>query len=303
MISFSKYANLYFSISRKIIEAANKSGYISECQLNDIAREYGISEDNYDFINALIGKANKDNKFHGICILEPAGVKTYRSIISNLPLILSLAERTALAESLTSDIAPAFISKKTLEKLSVMPKTTMLTETLDKVVTAIKTDKWIEFDNKTADGTHYSGQHLKPQKIETSLMTGEYFVSGHCKETSRLIKCKLNRITINAIEDGETVDTDSELVQKRCPEPIRLSIENHKNAIDRAFNMFSGYEKDGFYDKKDDRYSLDIYYYMFEERILIEKILSLGSAAVVISPADIKGKIIERVKAQLNKLT
>jgi len=300
---FSKYANLYFIVGRKIIEAANKDGTISEHELYEIAEKYGVSEDYFDFVNALIGKSNENNKFHGITILEAAGARTYRSQIHHMPLVLSTEERKALAESFSSDIASAFVTEKILAKFGVALQASVLTENLGKVVVAIKTERWIVFDNNTAVGMQYFGQHLRPQKIEHSLTTGVYYISGYCKESARLIKCNLARITIHAIENDEPVDVDNALIQKRCSEPIRLSIENQKNVIDRAFNMFSGYEKDGFYDKKTGRYELGIFYYDFEEWAIIDKVLSLGAVAVVVSPFKVKEKVIGRVRQQLTKLT
>lgn len=302
-ILFSKYANLYFAVGRKLIEATNNGGSISEQTISEIVGKHGVFDDNYDFINALIGSSNEDNKFHGIHILESLGAKTYRSMISSTPFVLSSAERSALIESLSLDIAPAFVSEQILIKFGVTSNSSELAEKLGTVVTAIKTDQWLVFDNHTPDGKIYAGQHLKPHKIEHSLSSAEYFVSGYSRESARLIKCNLKRLTIHAIEESEAIDTGSALDQKRCSEPIRLCIENQKNAIDRAFNMFSDFEKDGFYDKTNDRYILDIDYYEFEERVLMDKILSLGAAAVVVSPMRVKDKIAERVKQQLLKLT
>lgn len=300
---FSKYANLYFIVGRKIIEAANENGGITRRELDKIANQYGVLDDNYDFTNALIKRSREDNKFHGIHILEPADAKTYRSVINNTPIVLSTAEMTALVDSLSSDIASVFVSGETLAKLGIPSKNSELAETLGKVVVAIKTGKRLVFDNNAANGRLYSGQHLQPHKIEYSLSTGKYYVSGYCKESGRLIKCHLERMTIHAIEDGEAADAETALIQKRCSEPISLTILNQKHAIDCAFNMFSCYEKDGFYDKKANRYSLDIYYYEFEEGVLIHKILSLGAAAIVVSPLRIKEEIERTVKEQLSKLT
>lgn len=267
MDTFSKYANLYITITRNIIESAINSGVISERDLNEIIKKHGVSEDNYDFLKALVGKSDEDNKFHGISILEPVGMKTYRSKIKNLPLILSKSERSALIESLSSEIASAFISDEMLTRFGLTARNSILAETLGKVISAIRTKKWIVFDNIAGDGKLYANQHLKPQKIEHSLATGDYFVSGYCKESMRLIKCNLKRITIHNIENSEDVDKYFSLLEKRCCEPICLSIVNEKNAIDRAFNMFSVYEKDGFYNKREDNYILNIYYYEFKENL------------------------------------
>lgn len=300
-----KYANTYFLVARRLIEFANAHGGITEKQIRNIADEYGVIEDNVDFISAITDRDDAENKFNGIRLFEhDESVNKYKSIIKNLPVVLSNAERKSLTESLAYAYSGAFVGLEASEKLGVTQRTEgVTTDNLRQCVATIRQDKWIAFDNITADGIEYKNQHIKPQKIEVAVTTDEYYVSGYSKESGRLIKCNLDRMVIHGTISGNEIDIIPFLEEKRSGEPIRLRIENSKGATDRAFNMFSSYEKDGFYDKKTGYYILDIHYYQFEERALIEKILSLGAAAIVVSPSNIVEKIKGRICQQLLKLT
>lgn len=300
-----KYSNIYFLVARKLIDFANNHNGITEKQIRKIADKYGVLEDNNDFVNAVIGLSDEDNKFNRIKLFYYDDKSNkYISIIKNLPVVLNLNERNSLIDALKHTHAKAFVDSKTLDKFCVPEvNESEMVHNLRRSMIAIQHDQWIIFDNITAEGVKYKNQHIKPHKIEIVAENSEYYVSGFSKEADRLIKCNLKRMTIHNIINGEDIDLTPYLEEKRSTEPIRLRIENCKGATDRAFNIFSGYEKEGYYDKEKDYYILDIYYYQFEERILIDKILSLGAMAIVLSPIKIVEIIKGRIKEQLKRLT
>lgn len=61
--------------------------------------------------------------------------------------------------------------------------------------------------------------------------------------------------------------------------------------------MFASYDKEASYDEEQDIYTLTIYYYDFDRGDILRQILSLGSAATVLSPDDMRQEIIDRLLA------
>jgi len=173
---FSRYSNIYFNIGRKIINAVNENGSILKTELRNIINSSGNIEDNIDFLKAITGTSNSSNKFHGIDILEDKN-EVYISKIENIPLTLSSSEITALKNSLSIDIASAFVSEEVLLKFGIKSSPSNLAKKLKNITTAIKTDKWIVFDNMAGSGKYYYNQHLKPQKIEYTFSRNEFLVS------------------------------------------------------------------------------------------------------------------------------
>ena len=60
--------------------------------------------------------------------------------------------------------------------------------------------------------------------------------------------------------------------------------------------MFASYDKEASYDEEADTYTIQLYYYDFDRREILQQILSLG-AATVLAPADMREAIIERLQA------
>lgn len=71
-----------------------------------------------------------------------------------------------------------------------------------------------------------------------------------------------------------------------------VKIKNH--AAERAFSIFSTYEKKVKYDENTKLYIVDVNYYDFDEEEVIRKIISLNADASVIEPKEFKDKVIHR---------
>lgn len=83
---------------------------------------------------------------------------------------------------------------------------------------------------------------------------------------------------------------------------VTLRIERQNNAVERSFMMFASYDKEASYDEDTDTYTMQIYYYDFDRREILQQILSLGAAATVLAPADMREAIIERLQAAWQNL-
>lgn len=78
---------------------------------------------------------------------------------------------------------------------------------------------------------------------------------------------------------------------------VALRIERQNNAVERSFMMFASYDKEASYDEETDTYTIQLYYYDFDRCEILLQILSLGAAATVLAPADMREAIIERLQA------
>ena len=76
-----------------------------------------------------------------------------------------------------------------------------------------------------------------------------------------------------------------------------MRIERQNNAVERSFKMFASYDKEASYDEEADTYPIQLYYYDFDRREILQQILSLGAAATVLVPADMREAIIEHLQA------
>ena len=138
-----------------------------------------------------------------------------------------------------------------------------------------------------------------PCRLEYDFLTGEYSVIAWNESKSSVEKIpveQLDAVTISA----ETIPLDvEEKLQKFYQHhtiEVNLLLRNTRNAVERCFALFGSYDKKSRY-QNDDTYFLTISCYDFEENEVFEKILSLGSAVTVLSPENLRRKIIEHLRA------
>jgi hypothetical protein len=114
-------------------------------------------------------------------------------------------------------------------------------------------------------------------------------------EESRAVKMNFSRIEeVRALEEPVSHDVEEKfrafLAARRRSFTVRLASKN--NAVERAFFLFAPYDKEAVFDEESGLYTLTVFYYDFDEQEMLEQILSLGSAAVVLTPEAMRQKII-----------
>ena len=102
------------------------------------------------------------------------------------------------------------------------------------------------------------------------------------------------------------------MTDKRTPKSLRQRFEQflqerlqqaevfvapERNAVARAFALFSTYDKEAVYDAEGDRYLLRIRYYAFDADEILAGILSLGAQAVVRAPQELRAAVVARLRA------
>ena len=190
--------------------------------------------------------------------------------------------------------------------------TKLLWDNMKIIMNAIRKKSCLSYNNFTNNGI-ISGI-CKPYKIMYSSKTCQYQLVAIAKQNdkensaTRLILMNINKLHDLKLTDDSYLRSqlpEKFLQQKRMKQPIKVKIfpiHGH-NDIERAFLLFSSYEKKGWYNSETGIYHLEIIGYDFEMNEIIEKILSLGSAIEVIEPKNLREHIIKIVNDSLQKFS
>jgi predicted DNA-binding transcriptional regulator YafY len=122
-------------------------------------------------------------------------------------------------------------------------------------------------------------------------------------DDKRPVKCIIKNMHDIEILKNQLVQSDKDILmsimEKSIKEPLVLKVKDEDNALERAFYLFSFYEKEAIYHSSEKSHELKVYYYQFEEKEVIAKILALGKNVVVISPETIRTEIVREIKNSL----
>ena len=145
---------------------------------------------------------------------------------------------------------------------------------------------------------------LKPYKIMYSPQTLCFQLitaaNKSPEEEPRLVLMNIGQILRIETANGVNLDVDvEELLKQKKQEPLEIVIRKRigVNDIERAFRLFSNYEREAWYDEEKDEYHIKLVYYSFQYQIeILPRLLSLGPAAEVISPDSVRREIIKRAE-------
>ena len=318
---FSEKKNRYFSVTHELINKAVKDGGISEKEVNEKLINNGFVDYNWDFSQALVG--GKNNKFEDIKLFVNNNGKYNPVFDSPIYTRLTAIELDWLAFILDNANIELFLSEDIIVKLRAKIKnrkslfdgqwhssknqsvTTEYTQetrnNIKMIIAAITENKIIECKNETLYGEVFDNSKVIPYKIEYSLRLKAYWLIGYSIKNKKMVKMAIERMKIYGLmENGEITDLQKEIKLQRNTEPLKIEIFDEKGVLERALHSFSGYKKDGVFDRENNIHRLSIYYYEFDEYELIKDIIALGSYVRVISPLSIKEKILGKVKQQIS---
>ena len=153
----------------------------------------------------------------------------------------------------------------------------------------------ISYESLDVKGQSHSGT-VSPCRLEYDATENRYRLIVWLEDEKRSVKINVSRIkgvkcTAEPIPDNTEKQFQKFLDSHRKSFTMRLY--NESNAIDRAFTLFASYDKTADYDDTSDTYEMTLYYYDFDEHEILQAILSLGSAAIVLEPEDLRSKAIE----------
>ncbi|MFY9278723.1 MAG: WYL domain-containing protein [Caldicoprobacterales bacterium] len=152
----------------------------------------------------------------------------------------------------------------------------------------------------------FKDNFMLPYKIEYSIRDDKFYLIYYSLEQGRMNKGIISRFY--NMELGDTYE-DYDFILNTIPhnvdrqkmkEPITIEVTDRDNAVERAFHLLSCFEKVGYYDRARDLHIISIYYYEYDEAEIISRILSLGKNAKVVSPENVKMKVIQRIKKAIS---
>jgi hypothetical protein len=324
---FSEVKNKNYSAIGDLINLMAGCGRLSGKDILRYIQDNGIYS--IEFEKSLLNK-NREDENKNYNLFKENGDRTYSAVIDEpIPVISTSMENEWLKFMLEDPRVPMLLSPVLIEKLKklLQPGEGVITresihiknlspseernlnpkdwDNLLLVIEAIENKKAVMYSYRDRDGNEHRDSVSIPFKIEYSTSDGRLWVILFSAEEKRPIKSVLkNLYDIQVIDkdiDFGYEDILDSIHGKKAEEPIVLEVADIHNALERCFYMFSNYEKEASYDKEKQAHKLIIYYYLFEEKEIIAKILSLGKHVKVLGPSRIRNEIRQRIEKALEQ--
>ena len=205
---------------------------------------------------------------------------------------------------LMEDITPPNLDEhyETLKPVNNNTADEKLIEILHNFWLALCKGKIVYYENLANNGTLYKGEVI-PIRIEYDAAINHYGLIAWEENDKRAIKMNAANVKqITLLDKNVPADIKKlfyNYLKQNCCD-FTLKIEKKNNAVERCFTLFASYDKEATYDEDTETYTLKINYYRFDYKMVLEYVLSLGSAATVIAPNKMRNDIIEKIKAAQN---
>lgn len=172
------------------------------------------------------------------------------------------------------------------------------------ILDALIHEKPIRYNNIDKKGNVYKNMLALPVSIEYSMRDGRFRVSMYSLDDNRPIMSNLFTLSEIKITDEEiSIDREEAkrllFEQKYSEEPVILEVIDKKAAMERCFMCFSGMERTAR-SLGNNKYEIQLNYYLFEEENIIRSIISLGPYVRVVSPQRIADEIVGRIKKSIS---
>lgn len=318
----NKFENFYYEVITKMLY---------EPPMNEKEARKFI-EDNIDIkvdfkiVNNLLSK--KEESKCWLFSYNEANSKFYPVVKKEMPIILNSIELDALNNIIDMDISEGFLKESTINNIKKNLKSRKPGWSIDNIkykrqysdgdknnideinlklkilLKAIRKKCAIKCDNITRKNIIYKDQQIFPLKIEYSTINDKFRLYCFKIEDNqkKYIKMNISGLENLKLEEDIIREKDKEFIQNNIEntKKVVLYVDPEKHVLERCFRLFSFYERQASYDRRNNRYILEINYYIYDETDVIKNILSLGSRVVVKSPDDIKQTILSRVKKSVS---
>lgn len=179
------------------------------------------------------------------------------------------------------------------------PSADPLKERLARIWKALREKKKIRYVNIDKSGARHDNT-LAPCRLEYDAAMNRFFLIVWDETENRAVKINIHRLeTLEITKESVSFDTEEKfmgfLSARKSEVVFRLVDKENTGAFDRCYSLFSAYDKEAFAEAED-VYNIKVYYQDFDRREIIARILSLGSAAIVLEPEDIRDEMVERLK-------
>lgn len=157
---------------------------------------------------------------------------------------------------------------------------------------ALREKRQLAYANRDSRGQLHEGI-CSPCRLEYDAAANCYYLIIWQPDEARAIKMRVARLaSVQCLDAPIPAGTEEAfhhfLADRRQSVTLRIK---------RSFMMFASYDKEASYDEEADTYTIQLYYYDFDRREILQQILSLGAAVTVLAPADMREAIIERLQA------
>lgn len=165
---------------------------------------------------------------------------------------------------------------------------------------ALREKKKLRYVNIDKSGARH--EHIfAPCRLEYDAAMNRFYLVVWDETESRAVKINIHRletleITKEAVPEGTEEKFMGFLTARKCEVVFRLFDKDNTHAFDRCYSLFSAYDKEACAEEEN-VYTIKVYYQDFDRREIVARLLSLGPAAVVLEPEDIREEIIGRLKA------
>lgn len=324
---FSEVKSTFYKAIEEIINTAYENKKISQREVQNILRKYNC---NFPVLEKKVLDKNEDEN-KNLYLLEKIDHNFLSLNINGSiePYVVDI-EIMWLKFILSSRYVHLFLEDSTIEKIKnlktankflldpniLLPKNfskVMKRETIKDISSKLRILIWAALEKRTINYTYItrSGNVFEetgiPVKIQYSLKDDLIYAIIYSISSHRFAKClvqNLKRISPN----NEKIDTteilkeyENFLRESLSPEPIVLEVANTRNALERAFCLFSPFKKSARFLREKNKHQLTLYYYTFEEAEILSRIFYLGKDVVVVSPERIRNEVIARVKKALER--
>lgn len=164
---------------------------------------------------------------------------------------------------------------------------------------ALREAKKLRYVNIDKNGTHHDNT-FAPCRLEYDAAMNRFFLIVWDEKENRAVKINIHRLETLEITNNK-IPSDMEekfmefLSTRKSEVTFRLVDKKNTHAFDRCYSLFSAYDKEACA-VEENVYTIKVYFQDFDRREIIARLLSLGSAAIVEKPADIRNEIVTRLK-------
>ena len=164
---------------------------------------------------------------------------------------------------------------------------------------ALRRERFVHYENVDRAGVIHA-EEAAPMQLEYDAYQHVWRVIFWIGREGRAIKANVARLAQVAVTDKRTPKSLRQRFEQFLQERLQQAevfVAPERNAVARAFALFSTYDKEAVYDAEGDRYLLRIRYYAFDADEILAGILSLGAQAVVRAPQELRAAVVARLRA------
>ncbi|WP_291300088.1 WYL domain-containing protein [Desulfosporosinus sp. BICA1-9] len=218
----------------------------------------------------------------------------------------TLAQLQTILRDIDTPIKKDYLEMTNIIQLPEISQPDIYQDNFRLLLEALIQEKPIRYDNQDRKGYVHKNKLAMPVSLEYSIRDGRFRISMFSLDDNRPIMANLFTLSnLRIVNEKVPIDRETAralLFEKYSQEPIVLEVTDKKGAMERSFMCFSGMERSAKH-LGNNKYELQLHYYLFEEENLIRSIISLGPYVKVTSPQRIADEIISRVRKSLEFAT